>query len=66
MSAIVDIKARETLDSRGNPTLEVEVAVESSAVGRAATPSGAAKGRPGAGVGPGGHVAPPSPHAMQP
>ena len=44
MSAIVDIKAREILDSRGNPTVEVEVAVESGAVGRAAVPSGASTG----------------------
>ncbi len=44
MSAIVDIKAREILDSRGNPTVEVEVAVESGALGRAAVPSGASTG----------------------
>src|SRR5687767_2360740 len=44
MSAIVSIRAREILDSRGNPTLEAEVAVESGAVGRAAVPSGASTG----------------------
>ena len=44
MSAIVSIKAREILDSRGNPTLEAEVALESGATGRAAVPSGASTG----------------------
>lgn len=44
MSAIVDIKAREILDSRGNPTVEVDVILESGAVGRAAVPSGASTG----------------------
>ncbi len=44
MSAIVSIRAREILDSRGNPTLEAEVAVESGVVGRAAVPSGASTG----------------------
>jgi enolase len=44
MSAIVSIRAREILDSRGNPTLEAEVAVESGAIGRAAVPSGASTG----------------------
>ena len=44
MSAIVDIHAREILDSRGNPTVEVEVALESGASGRAAVPSGASTG----------------------
>ena len=39
MSAIVDIKAREILDSRGNPTVEVDVVLESGATGRAAVPS---------------------------
>jgi enolase len=38
---IVDIKAREILDSRGNPTVEVDVALACGAVGRAAVPSGA-------------------------
>ena len=44
MSAIVDIRAREILDSRGNPTVEVEVELESGAMGRAAVPSGASTG----------------------
>lgn len=44
MSAIVSIRAREILDSRGNPTLEAEVALDSGAVGRAAVPSGASTG----------------------
>ena len=43
-SAIYDIHAREILDSRGNPTLEVEVVLESGVVGRAAVPSGASTG----------------------
>ena len=44
MSIIVDIEAREILDSRGNPTIEVEVELESGARGRAAVPSGASTG----------------------
>ncbi|GBQ98015.1 phosphopyruvate hydratase [Acetobacter nitrogenifigens DSM 23921 = NBRC 105050] len=44
MSAIVDIIAREILDSRGNPTVEVEVELASGATGRAAVPSGASTG----------------------
>ena len=44
MSAIRAIKARQILDSRGNPTVEVEVALESGAQGRAAVPSGASTG----------------------
>src|SRR6188472_2421034 len=44
MSAIVDIHAREILDSRGNPTVEVDVLLESGADGRAAVPSGASTG----------------------
>ncbi len=44
MSAIYDIHAREILDSRGNPTLEVEVVLESGVKGRAAVPSGASTG----------------------
>ena len=44
MSAIIDIHAREILDSRGNPTLEVEVTLESGIKGRAAVPSGASTG----------------------
>jgi enolase len=43
-TAIVDIKAREILDSRGNPTVEVDVTLESGASGRAAVPSGASTG----------------------
>ena len=41
---ISDVKAREILDSRGNPTIEVEVLLESGAFGRAAVPSGASTG----------------------
>ena len=44
MTTIVDILAREILDSRGNPTLEVEVELESGVIGRAAVPSGASTG----------------------
>lgn len=44
MSAIVDIVAREILDSRGNPTVEVDVVLESGFMGRAAVPSGASTG----------------------
>ncbi|MCF6272963.1 MAG: phosphopyruvate hydratase [Rhodobacteraceae bacterium] len=44
MSAIVDIIAREILDSRGNPTVEVDVYLENGARGRAAVPSGASTG----------------------
>jgi len=44
MTAIADIVAREILDSRGNPTVEVEVLLESGATGRAAVPSGASTG----------------------
>jgi len=44
MSAIFDILAREILDSRGNPTVEVDVVLESGAFGRAAVPSGASTG----------------------
>ena len=44
MSAIVDIIAREILDSRGNPTVEAEVVLDSGASGRAAVPSGASTG----------------------
>ncbi len=45
MSAIVDLIAREILDSRGNPTIEVEVITEAGVVGRAAVPSGASTGK---------------------
>ena len=44
MSAIVDIHAREILDSRGTPTVEAEVVLQSGAFGRAAVPSGASTG----------------------
>ena len=44
MTAIIDIHAREILDSRGNPTVEVEVSLEGGAQGRAAVPSGASTG----------------------
>ncbi len=44
MTTIVDILGREILDSRGNPTLEVEVMLESGIIGRAAVPSGASTG----------------------
>ncbi len=44
MSVITDIHAREILDSRGNPTVEVDVTLESGAFGRAAVPSGASTG----------------------
>ncbi|HVZ27944.1 MAG TPA: phosphopyruvate hydratase [Rhizomicrobium sp.] len=44
MSAIIDITAREILDSRGNPTVEVDVKLEDGAFGRAAVPSGASTG----------------------
>ena len=45
MTQIIDIKAREIFDSRGNPTVEVDIAVECGAVGRAAVPSGASTGK---------------------
>jgi enolase len=45
MSAIIDIRAREILDSRGNPTVEVEVLTENGVIGRAAVPSGASTGK---------------------
>ena len=45
MSAIVDIVGREILDSRGNPTVECDVLLESGTMGRAAVPSGASTGR---------------------
>ena len=44
MAAIIDLDAREILDSRGNPTVEVEVLLEDGSVGRAAVPSGASTG----------------------
>ncbi len=45
MTQIIDTKAREIFDSRGNPTVEVDVVVECGAVGRAAVPSGASTGK---------------------
>ncbi len=44
MTAIVDIIGREILDSRGNPTVEVDVVLEEGSMGRAAVPSGASTG----------------------
>ena len=44
MSSIIDIHAREMLDSRGNPTVEVDVILEDGTLGRAAVPSGASTG----------------------
>ena len=44
MTTIIDVTARQILDSRGNPTVEVEVELESGVVGRAAVPSGASTG----------------------
>ena len=44
MTTIIDIQAREILDSRGNPTVEADVVLESGAMGRAAVPSGASTG----------------------
>ncbi len=45
MSEIIDVTAREILDSRGNPTVEVDVVLETGALGRAAVPSGASTGQ---------------------
>jgi len=45
MTEIIDIKAREILDSRGNPTIEVDVMTACGAIGRAAVPSGASTGK---------------------
>ena len=45
MTGIVNVKAREILDSRGNPTVEVDVTVACGAMGRAAVPSGASTGK---------------------
>ncbi len=45
MSSILDIRARQILDSRGNPTVEVEVVTAEGAIGRAAVPSGASTGK---------------------
>ena len=46
MSVIIDIVGREILDSRGNPTVEVDVLLEDGSMGRAAVPSGASTMRP--------------------
>ena len=45
MTDIIDVLAREIIDSRGNPTVEVEVTTSSGIVGRAAVPSGASTGK---------------------
>jgi len=45
MTKIIEVKAREILDSRGNPTVEVDIILECGAVGRAAVPSGASTGK---------------------
>ena len=45
MCAIIDLLAREILDSRGNPTVEVEILTEDGFFGRAAVPSGASTGK---------------------
>ena len=44
MSLIIDVRARQILDSRGNPTIEVDVITENGILGRAAVPSGASTG----------------------
>ena len=44
MTGIADIRGREILDSRGNPTIEVDVILEDGALGRAGVPSGASTG----------------------
>ncbi|MBF8260174.1 MAG: phosphopyruvate hydratase, partial [Actinobacteria bacterium] len=44
MTTIIDVHGRQVLDSRGNPTVEVEVRLESGAEGRAIVPSGASTG----------------------
>ena len=44
MLEIIDVYAREVLDSRGNPTIEVEVTLDDGVVGRAIVPSGASTG----------------------
>jgi enolase len=45
MSAITEVRARQILDSRGNPTIEVEIELDGGAMGRAAVPSGASTGK---------------------
>jgi enolase len=54
MSEIIEIRAREILDSRGNPTVEADVVLDSGAIGRAAVPSGASTGEHDAGEPPDG------------
>ena len=44
MTAIIDVHARQILDSRGNPTVEVDVLLDDGSLGRAAVPSGASTG----------------------
>ena len=44
MTAIIDVHGRQILDSRGNPTVEVDVTLEDGSMGRAAVPSGASTG----------------------
>ena len=44
MSYIIEVRARQILDSRGNPTVEVDVLTDEGALGRAAVPSGASTG----------------------
>ena len=45
MTAIVDVHARQILDSRGNPTVEVDILLDDGSMGRAAVPSGASTGK---------------------
>ena len=45
MGRIINIHARQILDSRGNPTIEAEVLIENGVIGRAAVPSGASTGK---------------------
>ena len=45
MSTITDVFAREIIDSRGNPTVECDIVLDSGVVGRAAVPSGASTGK---------------------
>ena len=44
MTAIIDVHARQILDSRGNPTVEVDILLDDGSMGRAAVPSGASTG----------------------
>ena len=45
MTAIIDVHARQILDSRGNPTVEVDILLDDGSMGRAAVPSGASTGK---------------------